>query len=47
MNGDSLYGFVAVLGLTVVTLVARAFFMIPERELPMPDWLKRGLKYAP
>ncbi|MCZ2104401.1 MAG: AzlD domain-containing protein [Comamonadaceae bacterium] len=34
-------------GLTVVTVVTRAFFLIPERELPMPEWLRRGLKYAP
>ncbi|CAM3567778.1 AzlD domain-containing protein [Paracidovorax anthurii] len=38
---------IAILGLAVITLVTRAFFMIPENELPMPDWLKRGLKYAP
>ena len=38
---------IAILGLAVITLVSRSFFMIPERELPMPDWLKRGLKYAP
>lgn len=38
---------VAILGLAVITVVSRAFFMIPERELPLPDWLKRGLKYAP
>ena len=38
---------VAVLGLAVITVVSRSFFMIPERELPLPDWLKRGLKYAP
>lgn len=37
----------AILGLAVITLLSRAFFMIPERELPLPDWLKRGLKYAP
>jgi len=37
----------AIVGLAVITLVSRAFFMIPERELPLPDWLKRGLKYAP
>lgn len=37
----------AIIGLAVITLVSRAFFMIPERELPLPDWLKRGLKYAP
>lgn len=35
------------LGLGVITLVTRAFFMLPEREVPMPHWLKRGLKYAP
>lgn len=38
---------IAVLGLAVITVVSRAFFMIPDRELPLPDWLKRGLKYAP
>jgi len=42
-----IWGYVACLGLTVITLVTRAFFMIPERELPMPEWLKRGLRYAP
>ena len=39
--------FIAILGLAVITIVSRSFFMIPERELPLPDWLKRGLKYAP
>ena len=38
---------IAILGLAAITVVSRAFFMIPERELPLPDWLKRGLKYAP
>ncbi len=38
---------IAILGLGVITLISRSFFMIPERELAMPDWLKRGLKYAP
>ena len=35
----------ATVGLAVITVVSR-FFMIPERELPLPDWLGRGLKYA-
>lgn len=39
--------FLAIVGLAVITVVSRTFFMIPERELPLPDWLKRGLKYAP
>lgn len=38
---------IACIGLAVITLVTRAFFMIPEREVPLPTWLKRGLKYAP
>lgn len=36
-----------VLGLAVVTLVSRGFFVIPEREVPIPAWLLRGLKVAP
>lgn len=47
MSGSWIGPFIAILGLAVITIVSRAFFMIPERELPLPDWLKRGLKYAP
>lgn len=34
-------------GMTVITVLTRAFFMLPRRELPMPGWLKEGLRYAP
>jgi branched-subunit amino acid transport protein len=34
-------------GLAIVTLVTRCFFLFPEREVPLPGWLKRGLKVAP
>ena len=47
MSDENLYGLAAIAGLALVTLVARTFFMLPARELPMPDWLRRGLKYAP
>ena len=47
MNGAWLESAIAILGLAVITVVSRSFFMLPERELPLPDWLKRGLKYAP
>jgi branched-subunit amino acid transport protein len=47
MNGEWLEPILATIGLVVITVVTRAFFMIPERELPMPGWLRRGLKYAP
>ena len=38
---------VTILGLAVITVVTRSFFLIPGRELKLPDWLKRGLAYAP
>jgi branched-subunit amino acid transport protein len=34
-------------GLTVITVVTRSFFFLSERELALPDWVKRGLRYAP
>ena len=38
---------VAIAGLTVVSIVTRGFFLIPERELPIPAWLREALRYAP
>lgn len=38
---------IAVLGLTVITIVTRGFFFLTEREVPMPAWLRQGLRYAP
>ena len=40
-------GVIAVLGLALITIVTRGFFLFPERELPMPAWLQQGLRYAP
>ena len=39
--------FFTIVGLALLTLVTRAFFLFPERELPMPVWLQQGLRYAP
>jgi branched-subunit amino acid transport protein len=39
--------FFTAVGMAVITLVCRAFFMVPEQELPMPKWLREGLRYAP
>jgi len=36
-----------VVGLGVITVVTRAFFFLPQREVPMPGWLREGLRYAP
>ena len=37
----------AILGLALITVLTRGFFLIPEREVPMPDWARQGLRYAP
>jgi branched-subunit amino acid transport protein len=38
---------VAILGLGLITVVTRAFFLLPEREMPIPVWLREALRYAP
>ena len=40
-------GVLAIVGLAFITLLTRGFFLFPERELPLPDWLMQGLRYAP
>jgi branched-subunit amino acid transport protein len=37
----------AIAGLAVITVVTRGFFFITEREIPIPQWLRQGLRYAP
>ncbi|MFL6699960.1 MAG: AzlD domain-containing protein [Vitreoscilla sp.] len=37
----------AIAGLTVVSILTRGFFMLPEREVPIPPWLREALRYAP
>lgn len=44
---SSLEAFIAILGLAAITVGTRCFFLVSERELVLPDWVKRGLRYAP
>jgi branched-subunit amino acid transport protein len=37
----------AIVGLTALSVLTRGFFLLTERELPIPDWLREGLRYAP
>ena len=37
----------AIAGLALVTVVTRGFFLLPDREVPIPQWLQRSLKVAP
>jgi branched-subunit amino acid transport protein len=38
---------ITIAGLALLTLLTRAFFLLPERDLPLPNWLQQGLRYAP
>jgi len=42
-----LEAFATIVGLTAVTFVTRAFFLFSEREPVLPEWVKRGLRFAP
>ena len=44
---NSGYALLTIVGLTVITVVTRGFFLISKQELVLPDWVKRGLRYAP
>jgi branched-subunit amino acid transport protein len=34
-------------GLTAITVITRSFFFLFRRELALPEWVRRGLRYAP
>ena len=38
---------IAIVGLALATLLTRSFFLLPDLELPLPAWLRQGLRYAP
>lgn len=40
-------GLIAIAGLTVLTIATRGFFFLSKREVPISDWLRQGLRYAP
>ena len=42
-----LHTLLTIFGMAVVTLICRAFFLLPDADLPMPHWLREGLRYAP
>jgi branched-subunit amino acid transport protein len=44
---NALEAIVTIAGLVLITIGTRGFFVLPERELPMPEWLREGLRYAP
>lgn len=41
------YALITILGLTAITVVTRGFFLMSDREVVLPEWVKRGLRHAP
>jgi branched-subunit amino acid transport protein len=39
--------FITIAGLTAITVITRSFFLLSDRELVLPQWVQRGLRYAP
>lgn len=38
---------ITIVGLGMVTLGCRSFFLMPDKEPPLPKWLVEGMRYAP
>jgi branched-subunit amino acid transport protein len=41
------WALLAILGLTAITVLTRGFLLLPEREVPIPPWLREALRHAP
>jgi branched-subunit amino acid transport protein len=41
------YTAIGIVGLAVVTVLTRGFFLLSDREIELPTWAIRGLRYAP
>jgi branched-subunit amino acid transport protein len=42
-----LTAFVVIVGMALITVVTRGFFLLTNREWPLPHWVMQGLRYAP
>ena len=47
MSHDDLWMLGVIIGLSVVTVVARSFFFLSNQDWQLPHWAQRGLQYAP
>ncbi len=47
MTDIDLHTVAVIVGLAVVTVVARGFFLISGKPWSLPHWAQRGLQYAP
>ena len=47
MNQTDLWTVVTIIGMTLVTVLTRAFFFLSEKPWTVPVWAERGLQFAP
>jgi branched-subunit amino acid transport protein len=47
MSQDDLWMFGVIIGLSVVTMIARSFFFLSNQDWQLPHWTQRGMQYAP
>ena len=47
MNGTDFWTLAIIVGLTVVTVITRGFFLFSNKPWHLPAWAQRGLQYAP
>jgi branched-subunit amino acid transport protein len=46
-NGTDVWTLLVIVGLAIVTVVSRGFFLISSKPWQLPHWAQRGLQYAP
>lgn len=46
-NQTDLYTLLTIIGMAALTVLTRCFFFLSSKPWTMPNWLQRGLHYAP
>src|SRR6185369_17031080 len=47
VSGTDAWTIATIAGMTVVTVLTRTLFFLPEKPWPLPSWLAAGFRYAP
>ena len=47
MNDTDFTTVATIIGMTLVTVITRAFFFISNKPLSLPSWVQKGMQYAP
>ncbi len=46
-NVSDAWTLITIVGLALVTVITRCFFLFSSQQWPLPNWVSRGLHYAP